>query len=195
MGRQPRQWSQQRGQQPRQSNGDVSHDRDDGAELRDGGVGQLDAGATTLSPGLSGDAASLASPPHFSVRRTSTRNLFPLRDLDCAVRRENLSRRHLQNMEAQLSGHVRSQPTIGRGDWSWGRPPFSLCGKIETSNVWNSLRYAPNDQCDDYKECGVYGICDNNLSPVCKFAKGFEPNNQQAWSLRDGSSGCVKKKS
>ncbi|KAK2987263.1 hypothetical protein RJ640_017566 [Escallonia rubra] len=64
---------------------------------------------------------------------------------------------------------------------------------IETSNVWNSFWYAPKDQCDDYKECGVYGICDNNLSPVCKCAKGFEPNNQQAWSLRDGSSGCVRK--
>lgn len=52
--------------------------------------------------------------------------------------------------------------------------------------------YAPEDQCDNYKECGVFGICDTNNSPVCSCLKGFEPTNQQAWDLRDGSDGCVR---
>ncbi|XP_058197188.1 receptor-like serine/threonine-protein kinase SD1-8 [Rhododendron vialii] len=63
---------------------------------------------------------------------------------------------------------------------------------IETSRVWNLFWYAPDDQCDNYKECGVFGVCDTNNSPVCECLNGFEPRNQQAWDLRDGSEGCVR---
>lgn len=64
---------------------------------------------------------------------------------------------------------------------------------IETSKLWKPFWYAPKDQCDYYRECGVYGICDTNGSPICKCMKGFGPKNQQAWNLRDGSDGCVRK--
>ncbi|KAH6790516.1 receptor kinase 3 [Perilla frutescens var. frutescens] len=63
---------------------------------------------------------------------------------------------------------------------------------IPSSRIWNLFWYAPKDQCDDYRECGVYGICDANASPVCKCMKAFQPKNQQAWNLRDGSDGCVR---
>lgn len=63
---------------------------------------------------------------------------------------------------------------------------------IPSSKIWNLFWYAPKDQCDDYRECGVYGICDTNASPVCKCMKGFVPKNPQAWILRDGSDGCVR---
>ncbi|KAF5472085.1 hypothetical protein F2P56_008827 [Juglans regia] len=63
---------------------------------------------------------------------------------------------------------------------------------IESSQEWNSYWYAPKDQCDNYKECGPYGICDTNASPVCRCMKGFSPKNLQAWNLRDGSGGCVR---
>lgn len=63
---------------------------------------------------------------------------------------------------------------------------------IPTSEIWNPFWYAPRDQCDDYRECGEYGICDTNASPVCKCMKGFEPRIPQAWSLRDGSDGCIR---
>lgn len=56
-------------------------------------------------------------------------------------------------------------------------------------------RYAPKDQCDDYSECGPYGICDTNASPVCNCTLGFQPKNLQAWSLRDGRDGCVRQTS
>ncbi|EYU27869.1 hypothetical protein MIMGU_mgv1a017829mg, partial [Erythranthe guttata] len=63
---------------------------------------------------------------------------------------------------------------------------------IPTSKIWNLFWYAPKDQCDDYRECGAYGLCDTNSSPVCKCMKGFEPRNPQAWYLRDGSGGCIR---
>lgn len=63
---------------------------------------------------------------------------------------------------------------------------------IESSREWNLYWYAPKDQCDIYRECGPYGICDTNASPVCGCMKGFVPKNLQAWNLRDGSDGCVR---
>ncbi|XP_008364109.3 receptor-like serine/threonine-protein kinase SD1-8 isoform X1 [Malus domestica] len=64
---------------------------------------------------------------------------------------------------------------------------------IESRKIWNQFWYAPKDQCDSYRECGPYGVCDSNASPVCKCLKGFQPKNLQAWNLRDGSDGCVRK--
>ncbi|XP_047149364.1 receptor-like serine/threonine-protein kinase SD1-8 [Vigna umbellata] len=64
---------------------------------------------------------------------------------------------------------------------------------IESTQVWNKFWYAPKDQCDNYRECGPYGVCDTNESPVCQCITGFRPRNQQAWNLRDGSGGCVRK--
>ncbi|PON40091.1 S-locus glycoprotein [Trema orientale] len=64
---------------------------------------------------------------------------------------------------------------------------------IESSQTWNRFWYAPKDQCDSYMECGPYGVCDSNASPVCQCPKGFAPKNLQAWNLRDGSDGCVRK--
>lgn len=63
---------------------------------------------------------------------------------------------------------------------------------INSSSTWNIFWYAPKDQCDYYKECGPYGVCDTNASPVCTCMRGFRPKNQQAWNLRDGSDGCVR---
>lgn len=63
---------------------------------------------------------------------------------------------------------------------------------INSRQIWNKFWYAPKDQCDNYKECGPYGICDTNASPVCQCVKGFHPKNQQAWNLRDGSDGCLR---
>ncbi|XP_042520164.1 receptor-like serine/threonine-protein kinase SD1-8 [Macadamia integrifolia] len=57
---------------------------------------------------------------------------------------------------------------------------------------WNLYWYAPKDQCDDYRVCGAYGICDANASPVCQCPTSFEPRDLQSWNLRDGSGGCVR---
>lgn len=63
---------------------------------------------------------------------------------------------------------------------------------VETSKTWILFWYARKDQCDSYRECGNFGVCDSNASPVCKCLKGFEPRNPQEWLLRDGSDGCVR---
>lgn len=63
---------------------------------------------------------------------------------------------------------------------------------VPDNQVWTQFWIAPKDQCDDYKECGPYGICDTNASPVCTCMRGFSPKNIQAWNLRDGSDGCVR---
>ncbi|GJR62127.1 receptor-like serine/threonine-protein kinase SD1-8 [Tanacetum coccineum] len=63
---------------------------------------------------------------------------------------------------------------------------------INTTQTWSMSSFAPRDQCDYYKQCGPYGICDTNYYPVCKCMKGFVPKIQQAWDLGDGSDGCVR---
>ncbi|KEH36480.1 G-type lectin S-receptor-like Serine/Threonine-kinase [Medicago truncatula] len=65
---------------------------------------------------------------------------------------------------------------------------------IQSMKTWTNFWYAPKDQCDSYRECGPYGLCDTNGSPVCQCVKGFSPKNEQAWKLRDGSDGCVRNK-
>ncbi|RWR88162.1 receptor-like serine/threonine-protein kinase SD1-8 [Cinnamomum micranthum f. kanehirae] len=40
---------------------------------------------------------------------------------------------------------------------------------------WKLYWSAPKDQCDEYSECGPYGICNVNSSSVCHCVKGFEP--------------------
>ncbi|XP_019169079.1 PREDICTED: receptor-like serine/threonine-protein kinase SD1-8 [Ipomoea nil] len=63
---------------------------------------------------------------------------------------------------------------------------------IEANRIWNVFWFGPRDQCDYYKECGTFAICDTNDSPVCECLVGFKPRNQQAWDLRDGSEGCFR---
>ncbi|MED6143523.1 hypothetical protein PIB30_007139 [Stylosanthes scabra] len=57
---------------------------------------------------------------------------------------------------------------------------------------WNEFSYTPAHECDYYRECGSYGVCDNNASPICTCMHGFSPENREAWNLRDGSDGCVR---
>ncbi|XP_052201122.1 receptor-like serine/threonine-protein kinase SD1-8 [Diospyros lotus] len=66
---------------------------------------------------------------------------------------------------------------------------YTWIGSSQNSNLY---WYSPKDQCDNYMECGVYGICDINASPICKCIRGFEPKDLQAWKMRNGFSGCVR---
>ncbi|KAJ8434877.1 hypothetical protein Cgig2_003316 [Carnegiea gigantea] len=64
--------------------------------------------------------------------------------------------------------------------WTW----------VPDSGAWARYWYARKDQCDYYRECGPYGICNVSGLFVCQCPPGFEPKNPQAWGLRDGSDGC-----
>ncbi|GMH26909.1 hypothetical protein Nepgr_028752 [Nepenthes gracilis] len=63
---------------------------------------------------------------------------------------------------------------------------------VPDTNVWHLFWYGPSDQCDDYNECGSFGFCNVSALSVCQCLRGFEPKNQQAWALRDGSDGCER---
>ncbi|KAJ0256132.1 Receptor-like serine/threonine-protein kinase SD1-6 [Hirschfeldia incana] len=62
---------------------------------------------------------------------------------------------------------------------------------VERLQSWEPLWYSPKDICNNYKQCGSYGYCDSNTSPVCNCIQGFKPRNK--WDLRDDFDGCVRK--
>ena len=61
---------------------------------------------------------------------------------------------------------------------------------------WNKFWSAPVEQCDFYGKCGPNSNCDpyNADQFECTCLPGFEPKSLHDWYLRDGSSGCVRKK-
>nr|XP_029121214.1 G-type lectin S-receptor-like serine/threonine-protein kinase At4g27290 [Elaeis guineensis] len=63
---------------------------------------------------------------------------------------------------------------------------------FNSSVGWSLYRSIPKDQCDYYAECGPYGICNPNESPICKCLHGFSPKSPPDWNLRDGQDGCVR---
>lgn len=64
---------------------------------------------------------------------------------------------------------------------------------MEPAQSWKQLWYSPKDLCDNYKECGSYGYCDPNTSPICNCIKGFKPMFEQALALSDDSDSCMRK--
>ncbi|XVE87889.1 hypothetical protein DITRI_Ditri19aG0024800 [Diplodiscus trichospermus] len=61
---------------------------------------------------------------------------------------------------------------------------------------WIGFWSAPKEQCDFYLHCGPNSYCnpDNPSNFECTCFPGFEPRSPQAWYLRDGAGGCVRKR-
>ncbi|PIN13313.1 Serine/threonine protein kinase [Handroanthus impetiginosus] len=59
----------------------------------------------------------------------------------------------------------------------------------EMKDKWNVAYTLPRDSCDNYGQCGPYGVCSIDKEPICECLKGFEPKAQQDW---DWSSGCSR---
>ncbi|KAK9084971.1 hypothetical protein Sjap_025382 [Stephania japonica] len=69
--------------------------------------------------------------------------------------------------------------------WTW----------VEGSHRWTSFWSAPRDACDEYGQCGPFGMCNsNNNGLICSCLPGFVPKSPRDWYLRDGSQGCVRKR-
>ncbi|ONK74688.1 uncharacterized protein A4U43_C03F9120 [Asparagus officinalis] len=64
---------------------------------------------------------------------------------------------------------------------------------LPDANQWNFFWNAPKDLCDDIGQCGPYGLCDANDSPLCSCLQGFDPKNPSNWNLRDGHDGCKRR--
>ncbi|XP_058189321.1 G-type lectin S-receptor-like serine/threonine-protein kinase RKS1 [Rhododendron vialii] len=61
---------------------------------------------------------------------------------------------------------------------------------------WVDYYSCPQDNCNDYGRCGVYGYCDSNNGGEfeCTCLPGYEPRSTEEWYLRDASGGCIKKR-
>ncbi|EYU33567.1 hypothetical protein MIMGU_mgv1a003819mg [Erythranthe guttata] len=55
---------------------------------------------------------------------------------------------------------------------------------------WNSVHELPRDPCDEYGQCGPYGICRVDKPIRCECFKGFAPKSQKDWDHQDWSDGC-----
>ncbi|XP_020272827.1 receptor-like serine/threonine-protein kinase SD1-8 isoform X3 [Asparagus officinalis] len=64
---------------------------------------------------------------------------------------------------------------------------------INSQVSWFIYWSMPRDGCDFYAQCGAYGVCNSNQSPVCSCLKGFVPKSPQNWNMRDGLDGCVRR--
>ncbi|KAL8159837.1 hypothetical protein V2J09_001374 [Rumex salicifolius] len=58
---------------------------------------------------------------------------------------------------------------------------------------WNPFWYHPEVPCDKYMACGPYGVCDDRKLFGCVCPHGFVPTDTTAVSLRDATSGCVRR--
>jgi hypothetical protein len=63
------------------------------------------------------------------------------------------------------------------------------------NGAWSNFWYYPTDQCDFYAKCGPFGYCDPDKSPACNCLQGFVPRSPEKWSLKEWSSGCVRRTS
>ncbi|KAI3466171.1 hypothetical protein Pfo_022834 [Paulownia fortunei] len=57
---------------------------------------------------------------------------------------------------------------------------------------WNPVYANPRDPCDEYGQCGPYGICRIDRPIRCECFKGFAPKFQKDWDLQDWSGGCTR---
>lgn len=64
---------------------------------------------------------------------------------------------------------------------------FVLDQKI---NVWKHSFTIPGNLCDIYGQCGKNGICDLDLSPICRCLDGTIPESDQEWRDSEWGKGC-----
>ena len=67
----------------------------------------------------------------------------------------------------------------------------------KTNYQWRALYSEPSDLCDNYGKCGAFGKClvkKNGTEFECMCLPGFEPRSQSEWSVRNVSSGCMRKR-
>ncbi|KAF5195425.1 Cysteine-rich receptor-like protein kinase [Thalictrum thalictroides] len=71
---------------------------------------------------------------------------------------------------------------------------FNQLSWVGDSQEWFSLWSQPRQQCEVYRYCGEFGICQHNAS-VCTCLNGFQPRSPLDWNLNEFSGGCVRKTS
>lgn len=66
---------------------------------------------------------------------------------------------------------------------------------VSDGSGWTLYWSVPRDRCDNYAQCGPYGVCNVNSSnvPDCACLTGFEPESETLWQLHDTSAGCSRR--
>jgi D-mannose binding lectin/S-locus glycoprotein domain/PAN-like domain len=66
---------------------------------------------------------------------------------------------------------------------------------VSDGSSWTLYWSVPRDQCDNYAQCGSYGVCNLNSSnvPDCACLTGFIPEFEKQWQLHDTSAGCIRR--
>ncbi|XP_074380182.1 G-type lectin S-receptor-like serine/threonine-protein kinase At4g27290 isoform X2 [Apium graveolens] len=82
-----------------------------------------------------------------------------------------------------FSRFVLSQSGEGQR-WTW----------VDRNQRWELFLKLPTDNCDAFKRCGAYGICNIDSGPICGCLDKFVPRNGDDWVKADWSSGCVRGK-
>ncbi|KAL8064484.1 hypothetical protein ABFX02_01G094200 [Erythranthe guttata] len=67
--------------------------------------------------------------------------------------------------------------------WTW----------MARNQVWALYMNLPTDNCDSYKQCGVYGSCNVQNNPICGCLRNFVPRNSEEWMSTDWSNGCLRR--
>ncbi|EHA8591306.1 Receptor-like serine/threonine-protein kinase SD1-8 [Cocos nucifera] len=63
---------------------------------------------------------------------------------------------------------------------------------LDDSQMWSIYMSEPKDQCEHVSQCGAYGICNTDDSPICSCLQGFKPRSPTNWDLREGRDGCAR---
>jgi len=56
---------------------------------------------------------------------------------------------------------------------------------------WNRFIMYREDQCDSYRPCGPYGVCNMSALFPCQCPQGIRPKYPQASAQNDGTYGCI----
>ncbi|KAK9092235.1 hypothetical protein Syun_027146 [Stephania yunnanensis] len=65
---------------------------------------------------------------------------------------------------------------------------------VQSKGEWNTPKYYPDDNCDNYGKCGVFGSCHTNYDPICMCLPGFEVTSPSESNVLEGSHTCVRKR-
>ncbi|XP_038981776.1 receptor-like serine/threonine-protein kinase SD1-8 isoform X2 [Phoenix dactylifera] len=63
---------------------------------------------------------------------------------------------------------------------------------LDDSQMWSIYMSKPRDLCDYVSQCGAYGVCNPDDSPICSCLPGFKPRLPRNWDLREGKDGCAR---